>query len=101
MRDVVRGWGYYVRRIILGEEECEARDRVGEVDRSGGVCYGKCDERDRGLVLHITLLCACVSSNLAWGYGNEKERRIESSEKSSQKRWDVFWIICIKIRLSA
>ena len=54
-----------------------------------------------GKVLHITMLCACVSSKHAWGYGNRWEERIESSEKSSQKRWFVTWIICIKIRLNA
>lgn len=41
MRDVVRGREYYVWRIILGEEECEVGDRVGDVDRRMGVCYGK------------------------------------------------------------
>ena len=41
MRGVVRGRGYYVRRIILGEEKCEVGDRVGNVDMTGRVCYGK------------------------------------------------------------
>ena len=40
--------GYYVRRIIPEEEECDEGD-IGEgVDLGEGVCYGKCDERDRG-----------------------------------------------------
>lgn len=49
----------------------------------------------------LTIDSACVSRKHAWGYGNEEERRIESSEKSSQKRWNVIRVICIKIRLSA
>lgn len=52
-------------------------------------------------MLKITLLCACVSSKHAWGYGNRGREWIESSEKSSQKSWFVICVICIKIRLSA
>ena len=33
MCDIVRGRGYYVWRIILGEEECDVGDRVEGVDR--------------------------------------------------------------------
>lgn len=54
-----------------------------------------------GKVLHITPLCACVSRKHAWGYEKDGLGRIESSEKSSQKSWFVFWVICINIRLSA
>ena len=38
---VVRGRGYYVRRIVPEEDECDEGDIGEEVDRSGGVCYGK------------------------------------------------------------
>ena len=52
-------------------------------------------------MLKITLLCACVSSKHVWGYEKDGLGRIESSEKSSQKSWNVIRIICINIRLSA
>lgn len=55
----------------------------------------------RGRYCMLTIDSACVSSKHAWGYGNRWEERIESSEKLSRKRWNVTWIICIKIRLSA
>ena len=45
--------GYYVRRIIPEEEECDEGDRGKGVDLGGGVCYGKCDEGNRGMVLHV------------------------------------------------
>lgn len=40
--------GYYVRRIILGDE-IGGEDHIGEkVDRLVGVCYGKRDGDHRG-----------------------------------------------------
>lgn len=53
MCDIVRGRGYYVWRIIPEEEECEVGDRGRGVDMTGRVCYGKCDEGNRGKVLHV------------------------------------------------
>lgn len=49
----------------------------------------------------LTIDSACVSRKHAWGYGNRGREWIESSEKSSQKRWNVTRIICMNIRLSA
>ena len=52
--------GYYVRRIILREEECEVGDRVEWVDRMGGSMLWEMRRRSYGEgIAHNGVMCMC------------------------------------------